>query len=394
IVDRFPATVYRNPNADSFIVGISPTGAVLTVMGRSIDGNWWQVQTPLGAGWVNAGEVAFRGEETLVERVGDPGPSFDGPTIRVNADVAVTTQPGSGDVIATLAAGTAVPATGRNADNTWWQVTGVFGIGWIPVSAVSLAGASDYIRVVSDTGVDGPVYTGAAFATAVVEVERKVAYAEGGFSSAPMWAASLGEQLGVIARSPDGLWLRVTKTGFSGWMNFSGLTLQGDMAGIPVYNIFVPATNVAVVNIHRLNIRSGPGAEYDDLTSVPGGTNLNVTGRHPTLPWLRVSGSFGVGWVRIMHIIFRGVWDEVPVVTEPVGSLEIPMAVLEFDRIVYSQPDINLPTGAMLAGGLYNIIGWTADYKWAKIETPSGQVWIPSDQFLVRGTGNNAPVIQ
>ncbi|MBI5961003.1 MAG: SH3 domain-containing protein, partial [Chloroflexi bacterium] len=189
IVDRFPATVYRNPNADSFIVGISPTGAVLTVMGRSIDGNWWQVQTPLGAGWVNAGEVAFRGEETLVERVGDPGPSFDGPTIRVNADVVVTTQPGGGDVIATLAAGTAVPATGRNADNTWWQVTGVFGIGWIPVSAVSLAGASDYIRIVSDTGVDGPVYTGAAFATAVVEVERKVAYAEGGFSSAPMWAA-------------------------------------------------------------------------------------------------------------------------------------------------------------------------------------------------------------
>ncbi|MCD4685185.1 MAG: SH3 domain-containing protein, partial [Anaerolineae bacterium] len=83
-VEGFPATVYRNPNYDSFVVGIVPTGVTLTVAGRSNDGNWWQVQTTMGHGWINMAEVVVRGDATIVPRVGDPGPSFVGPTIRVN----------------------------------------------------------------------------------------------------------------------------------------------------------------------------------------------------------------------------------------------------------------------------------------------------------------------
>jgi uncharacterized protein YraI len=394
IVDRFPATVYRNPNSASFVVGIAPTNAVLVVSGRSPDGNWWQVETAMGTGWVNAVDVAFRGDISAVGRVGDPGPSFNGPTIRVNVDTAVLTQPGGGETLATLPAGTALPATGRNADNTWWQVAGVFGIGWIPVNSISLAGSAASIRVTSDTTVGGPDFSGRAFATALVEVERKVAYAADSFDSAPMWDARLGEQLGVVGRSEDGLWLQVTKPGYIGWMNFSGLTLQGDMASIPVVTLTVTVNNIAIVNIHRLNIRSGPGAQYQSLTSVAGGTVLTVTGRHPSLPWLRVEGAFGVGWVRIMHIIFRGTWSVVPAVTEPVGTLEVPMAYLGFSQYVYSQPNLDFPTGDRLPGGSYAIVGWTPDYSWALLETPQGNVWIPSEVFALQGTAQNAPVVQ
>lgn len=395
IVDRFPATVYRNPNRDSFVIGISPTNAILVVSGRSFDGNWWQVETPMGTGWVNAGEVAFRGDISLVGRTGDPGPSFEGPTIRVNVDTAVLTQPGAGETLATLPAGTALPASGRTADNSWWQVAGLFGVGWIPVSNISLAGSAASIRVASDaTAGAGPAFSGRAFATAVVEAERKVAYSADSFSSAPMWDARLGEQLGVVGRSADGLWLQVTKPGFIGWMNFSGLTLQGDMAGVPVVSLTVVVNNIAIVNIHRLNIRGGPGAKYQSLTSVPGGTTLSVTGRHPSLPWLRVEGAFGVGWVRIMYIIFRGNWSAVPLVTEPVGTLEAPMAFLGAGQYVYSQPNLDFPTGAILPGGLYVIVGWTPGLGWAELETPLGNVWLPSDVFLVRGIPQNAPVVQ
>jgi uncharacterized protein YraI len=350
----------------------------------------------MGPGWVNVADVAFRGVESAVGRVSDPGPAFDGPTIQVNATVSVTTQPGGGDVIATLAAGTAIPATGRTADNSWWQVTGVFGIGWIPVSNVSLAGSSDNIHLASDVVSTSPAYTGAAFATAVVAVERKVAYAKDDFTSAPMWDVFLGDQLGIIARSPDGLWLQVTdRRGYVGWMNFSGLTLNGSIAGIPVIDTFVPATNVAVVNIHRLNIRSGPGAEFTSVTSVAGGTSLAVTGRHPTLPWLRVQGAYGTGWVRIMYIIFRGDWNQVPVVSEPVGTIEVPQAYVGFDALSYSQPSVDFPTGQQLPGDkFYNILGWTPDYQWALLQTPLGNVWLQIGQFELRGTAANAPVIE
>jgi uncharacterized protein YraI len=394
IVDNYPATVYRNPDFKSFVIGIAPTGAVMEVLGRSPDGNWWQVRTAIGIGWVNMAQVAFRGDENLVARVPDPGPSFDGPTVRVNTDTPVTTEPGGGDVIATLPAGTTLPTGGRSADNTWWQVADVFGIGWIPVRDVSLAGAAANIRITSNAAASpGPGYTGAAFATVIVEAERKVAYLADSFESSPMWDARLGDQLGVVSRSTDGLWLHVTRGGYQGWMNFSGITLQGSMANLPVEDTTPVITNVAIVNIHRLNIRSGPGAQYQSLTSVPGGTTLIVTGKHPTLPWLRVEGSYGVGWVRIMHIIFRGYWSLVPTVTEPVGPLEVPMAIFYLPQTVYSQPGLEFPAGEVAAGS-YPILGKTADSAWYQLQTPLGIVWLPANKLAWSGDLANVSTVQ
>lgn len=392
-VDGYPVTVYRNPNPDSFVVGIAPTGATLVITARSLDGDWWQVDTVMGLGWVNVNEVSLRGDEDLVDYMADPGPSFDGPTVRVNVDTPVTTEPGGGDVIGTLPAGAALPAGGRTTDNTWWQVSDLFGIGWIPVADVSLAGASSNIRVTSQATTPGPGYTGAAFATAIVEANRKVAYAEYSFESDPMWDARLGEELGVTARSVDGLWLQVTTSrGYNGWMHFSGLTLVGDMAGIPILDITPVFENIVIINIHRLNVRSGPGVQYQSLTSFPGGAVLDVTGKHPTLPWIRVEGDFGVGWVRIMYIIFRGDWKAVPYVTEPVGALEMPVAVINYPHHVYSQPDLAYPAGT-IEGGLYTIVGWSPGYTWALIETTLGNVWLPTTEFELRGIADNAPIV-
>ena len=391
IVDRYPATVYSNPDADSFVVGISPTNAVLTVTGISADGKWWQVMTTAGPGWVSVNEVALRGDVSMIPVAGDPGPSFNGPTIRVNSDTTVSSQPGGGDTIATLPAGAMVPAVGRTSDITWWQVTDGW-IGWIPVQDVSLAGSVDNIRVVAQGSATGPASTGAVVARALVEVDRKIAYAEDSYGSAPMWDARLGEELGVIARSTNGSWLKVTKDRYEGWMNFSGLTLFGSLASLPVIDTTPVIANVAVVNIHRLNIRSGPGAEYQALTSVPGGTTLSVTGRHPSLPWLRVQGDFGVGWVRILYIIFRGVWSAVPVVTEPVGALEAPLAIVNYPHHVYTQPSWEVQAGS-IEGGLYPIVGRSANGQWVLIDTSLGQVWISLSEIEIRGLIGNAPVI-
>ncbi len=392
-IDGYPATVYRNPNYDSFVVGIAPTGATLIITGRSMDGNWWQVETIMGLGWVNIADASLRGDEKLIDYLADPGPSFDGPTVRVNVDTPVTTQPGGGDIIGTLPAGAALPSGGRTIDNTWWQISDLFGIGWIPVANVSLAGASENIRVTSYASTSGPGYTGAAFATAIVEANRKVAYANNSFDSDPMWDARLGETLGVTARSLDGLWLEVTThRGYHGWMNFSGLTLNGNMADLPIRDTTPVYENIVIVNTGRLQVRSGPGFEYTSLTSFPGGTVLDVTGTHSTLPWIRVEGDFGVGWVRIMYVIFRGDWKAVPKVTEPVGKLEVPLAVVDYPHHVYSQPDLAYPAGT-IEGNMYAIIGWSPGYKWALIETPLGNLWIPTDQFALRGIAENAPIV-
>lgn len=392
-VDRYPATVYSNPNLDSFVIGMVPAGGSLPIIGRSFDGNWWQVSTSMGPGWVNIADVALRGDEDIVERVGDPGPSFRGPTVRLNAGVQVTTQPGGGDVIADLPAGTTIPTRSRSVDNAWWEVTGDFGFGWIPVGDVSLMGASSTLPVAASVYTRGPAYTGGAMATAIIEVDRKVAYGLDSYDSDPMWDARLGEQLGVLARNPNGLWLEVVKSnGWTGWLNFSGITLQGSMAGLPVKDTDPVIENIVIVNTGRLNIRSGPGAEYAALTSAPGGTTLHVTGRHPTLPWIRVEGHYGVGWVRILYIIFRGDWEAVPIVTEPVGSVELPQAYIHIPHDVYARPALDAHAG-VIPPGSYTIIAWSPRYEWAQILTDLGKVWIPKDEFDLRGNGDNAPII-
>ena len=208
-----------------------------------------------------------------------------------------------------------------------------------------------------------------------------------------MWDTHLGDQLGVVARSTDGLWLQVARAGFIGWINFSGITLQGSMAALPIVDTSPVITNVALVNIHRLNIRSGPGAQYQSLTSVLGGTVLVVTGKHPTLPWLRVEGSYGVGWVRIMHIIFRGVWDLVPSVTEPVGTLEVPLAIFYAPQTVYLTAGYDSPAGEVAAGN-YPIVGKTADGGWWMLQTPLGSVWLPGAKLAWNGDLDNVSVVQ
>jgi len=393
-IDRYPATVYRNPNTDSFVIGIAPQGASLVVSGRTANGNWWQVETSAGTGFVESSKVAFRGDVTLVAVVTDPGPSFDGPTVRVNANTGVSSAPGGGTSLGTIPAGYTLPTGGRNADNTWWQVAGEWGVGWIPVSNISLAGAASNIRVTSNTTFSGPAFTGGSFGTVIIEADRKVAYNEASYSSPPMWDARLGAQGVVIGRSYDGLWLQVVFNNYTGWINFSGITLQANMAGIPPVNTApAPVQNVAIVNTHRLNVRSGPGVEYSDLGSIPGGTVLSVTGRHPTLPWLRVEGDFGVGWVRIMFIVFRGNWNAVPEVTQPIGSIELPIAVVSINWQVYSQPDLAYPAG-LLAPGEYTIIGRTADYTWGQLQTPTGNVWMPYAEIVLRGVESLIPVVQ
>ncbi len=382
--------IYSNPNRESFVLGVVSSGTIMTVLGGLPDESWWQVQTTMGVGWVETQAVAFRGDTALVPRSGDPGPSFKGPAVRVNADSAALSVPG-GSAVSALAAGSTLSAIGRTADNTWWQVTGGFGSGWIPVSNVSVLGNISGLPVASQVTISGPGYTGASFAMALVAIDRKLAYNSNSSEMDPTWDARLGDTLSVIARSPNGLWLQVIKGDYTGWMDFSGLTLQGTMAGIPIVNTHPPVANVAIVNTHRLFIRSGPGVEYQSLTSVSGGTTLSVTGVHPTLPWLRVQGDYGTGWVRIMYIIFRGNWDAVPLVTDPVGGLEMPLAIVGTPHHVYSQPAWDMPAGT-IQPDLYTIVGRTRDFQWALIQTPLGEVWISFGEIEIRGIVENAPV--
>ncbi len=69
-----------------------------------------------------------------------------------------------------------------------------------------------------------------------------------------------------------------------------------------------------VVNTGNLNVRTGPGAGYSVVATVPGGTELAVIGVAPDGVWFWVEAHFGRGWVNNQYTLFRGDYGSVPTV--------------------------------------------------------------------------------
>lgn len=69
-----------------------------------------------------------------------------------------------------------------------------------------------------------------------------------------------------------------------------------------------------VVNTGFLNIRSGPGAQFSILATLPGGAKLPVLGIASDNVWYLVEGSWGQGWVNSEFVVFRGSYQAVPII--------------------------------------------------------------------------------
>jgi uncharacterized protein YraI len=127
--------------------------------------------TPRQAGAVNLSVVAFRSSvasdpalitvnvrdrqaqvtATAIPNPGGPVINPNDPTCRVLTNVGLNVRQGPGtnyNRISVMAAGTVVPITGRNADNSWWQVRVGTTIGWVTDEFVTVYGNCINIPIV------------------------------------------------------------------------------------------------------------------------------------------------------------------------------------------------------------------------------------------------------
>ncbi len=86
---------------------------------------------------------------------------------------------------------------------------------------------------------------------------------------------------------------------------------------LPTFTFTPVAEPVGIVNAEpSLNLRSGPGLEYDVIGSLPLGSEVKATGRSDTGDWLAVSTDQGDGWVAAQYIDLNVPLDSLPVTTE------------------------------------------------------------------------------
>jgi uncharacterized protein YgiM (DUF1202 family) len=156
-------------------------------------------------------------------------------------------------ILTSVPGGVELPVLGTNENNSWYLVATVVGAGWVDVSFTIPRGDFSYVPLISMAAVGIPL------------------------------AQPLPQSL--------------------------GLPQNAGVVAVPQLE-----TVQVIVNTGRLNVRSGPGPQYTILGSVPGGTTFAPLGVTADNMWYLVDGTFGRGWIYAEYTIFRGVFDNIPVI--------------------------------------------------------------------------------
>lgn len=155
-----------------------------------------------------------------------------------------------------------------------------------------------------------------------------------------------------------------------------------------------PASARVLINTGNLNIRSGPGAQYTILHTVPGGTEWPVTGFAPDGVWAQVYGPWGLGWVNLEYTAFRGDGRYVPVIRDVTGILVRPEALITNAVTLYAAPNMSLGVVGTISGPIkLAIVARTPAFDWVQVESVLGFGWIPANQVALEGDSSLVPVV-
>lgn len=188
-----------------------------------------------------------------------------------------------------------------------------------------------------------------------------------------------------------------------GWVPLSSVALLTPIDGLDLSQIelqegeelplvqmsIVPeiyADGFLIVDTGRLNLRSGDGAQYSIVTSVPGGTELNIIGRNDDRSWWYVEVNGRVGWVNAEFVIIRGDLTNVPEEENTEGDVVPPVFIVYSDSMTYVIRSTLLSNRLCeIAGGVeYPLIARNEASDWFLIQTRCGPGWIEGERGAVR----------
>ena len=343
IVNTGNLNVRSGPSAAFSSIAVVSGGTQLGVLGRARDNVWLLVQGAFGRGWINSEFVLFRGVYSTV-----PVLTPEQYPLIVSPSVESAGQGGGG--VAPVASASAARFTGvsfgggnlfaeprfdsliiRSAapgdENTvlpllnqvtregvaWYQVNvPPFGVGWTTnVRLRPLACGADTV-VVTRFGTELR-FDGIAARDPLPIPEGTELFLRGASFAGSVLVEDVNGTRGVVgadtvtARSAD----VVSRCDLIPTAVMAAAAAAGNADALQA-----PLTsgNIAIVNTGNLNVRSGPSANFATVAVVPGGTRLSVLARSRDNVWFLVEGAFGRGWVNNTFVIFRGVYDTIPVI--------------------------------------------------------------------------------
>lgn len=137
-------------------------------------------------------------------------------------------------------------------------------------------------------------------------------------------------------------WLRINFNGREGWVAYFTVNLEGNLSRLPIVAPatiapsfpVLTATPTALVTtgdlppmvqlIRRVNVRSGPGTDFERVGLLYPGDTAPIIGRTDDSQWLQIEFENASGWVSVFVVGVSGGLDAVPVVDNDVEITVVP----------------------------------------------------------------------
>ncbi|MCB9459827.1 MAG: SH3 domain-containing protein [Anaerolineaceae bacterium] len=411
VVNTSFLNVRTGPGVGYPIMATVVGGTELPVLGAIGDDVWYQVSTEVGPGWVNITFTLPRGDFTNVPYV-DSANQVTSVTPAVG--VGVSAAYGSGvtgvsllgkDMYAqpdydSMHVNTSVPndpftvyplLDQRTINGTVWYLVSVAGVGTGWMDAVQIRILDCGPETVGVTTTETPIrFEGIAnrdsylLPPGVEGLLRGFGGVNNVYYRFEMADGTLG-LVDVNAVAPRSDSVVSVCDNLPAIVNPNAALGQGG-GGVVVQPIR-PA-NLAIVNTGFLNIRTGPGAQYAIIATVPGGTELAVAGRASDDVWMLVEGTFGRGWINNEFILFRGDYSSVPVINDAV--IITPGDVAALGQGGGSVPSVSSGrqvTGVSLLGkDMYAEPTYDSMHTFTSVPNDPGTIYPLLDQETVNGT--------
>jgi uncharacterized protein YraI len=135
-----------------------------------------------------------------------------------------------------------------------------------------------------------------------------------------------GDEVPILGRdSAENDWLQVEIDGTTGWVAYFTVTVIGNVSRLKVVSqeptpdasrlAASESTGVTAHAFREVNIRQGPGMQFDRIGQLTSGDEVDVTGRSDTgNNWLLIDFAGQSGWIAYFTVTIEGDPNTLPVV--------------------------------------------------------------------------------
>lgn len=125
----------------------------------------------------------------------------------------------------------------------------------------------------------------------------------------------------------------------------------------------IPLASTVTATESNVNLRSGPGTDYEVIGTLFSGESLEIVGRNADSSWWQVSAPNGLAWVAASVVTASNIDDSIPVVEAPPPSIQptdtpIPQAHTPTPSLPTAAPTPSLPQLQILSHQSYEDAGW------------------------------------